>query len=257
MGQNGKISIQLEEHNFAHQLIEEFMIVSNTAVAEHFKNGKVTSLRRVVRTPKHWDQIVELAKKLGETLPNTPDALALDAFLIKQLQTSPDTFPDLSLSIIKLLGRGEYVVETGDDAPIGHFALALINYTHFTAPNRRYPDLISHRQYKAFLENRPLPYSLDDLTTLAEHCTAQEDAATKVERQVDKSAAAILLSDKIGTVFPGIVSGANEKGTWVRIFDPPIEGKLVKGFQNLVPGDHVSVKLQHVDINKGFIDFAI
>lgn len=160
------------------------------------------------------------------------------------------------MTIIKLLGRGEYVLLRPDEVPIGHFGLAVRDYTHATAPNRRFPDLISQRQYKAHLRNDPDPYSPKELESLAEHCTAQEDAANKVERQNVKSAAAMLLSSKIGTQFKGIITGADDKGTWVRIFQPPVEGKVMKGFSGLDVGDKVTVKLIHVDVPRGFIDFA-
>lgn len=253
---NEQIVIQLQVHNFAHQLIEEFMIAANMTMADHFKKAKLTNLRRVVRIPKYWDRIVEIAKTFGTDLSQEPDSKALDAFLIDRQKKDPDTFPDLSLTIIKLLGRGEYIVENDKEGSVGHFALALSDYTHSTAPNRRFPDLISQRQYKAFLSNGKAPYTIEELTELAAHCTQQEDAATKVERQVNKSAAAALLSSQIGKVFKGIITGASEKGTWVRIFDPAVEGKIIRGFENLNIGDKVSVELKYVDISRGFIDFV-
>lgn len=254
---DGQITIQCSSSNYAEQLIEEFMVAANRATAMHFSEAKIASLRRVVRVPKYWDRIVEVAKNYGEVLPKEPDSKALDAFLIKRKNADPVSFPDLSLTVIKLLGRGEYVVENDENNSIGHFALALSDYTHFTAPNRRFPDLISQRQYKAFLQGQKnLPYSLQELTRLATHCTMQEDAANKVERQLNKSAAAALLSSKIGAIFDGIVTGASEKGTWVRIFNPAVEGKIIHGFEKLKIGDKVSVKLKNVDIQKGFIDFV-
>lgn len=255
IGSNNQIVIQLSTQNFAHQLIEEFMIAANRTVAQHLKDAKIASLRRVVRIPKYWDQIVEVAKTFGEDLPPQPDSKALDAFLIKRQTADPVSFPDLSLTIIKLLGRGEYIVENNEDT-VGHFALAITDYTHSTAPNRRFPDLISQRQYKAFLKGEKAPYTIEELTILASHCTQQEDAATKVERQLNKSAAAALLSSQIGTVFKGIITGINDQGTWVRIFEPAVEGKLINGFKKLHIGERVSVKLTEVNIPKGFIDFA-
>ncbi len=254
---NDQIDIQLPIHNFAHQLIEEFMIAANMTMADHFNKAKLTNIRRVVRIPKYWDRIVDIAKTFGVDLPQEPDSKALDAFLIDRQKKDLDTFPDLSLTIIKLLGRGEYIVENNQDSPVGHFALALSDYTHSTAPNRRFPDLISQRQYKAFLRNGKAPYTVEELTELASHCTQQEDAATKVERQVNKSAAAALLSSQIGRVFNGIITGAGEKGTWVRIFNPAVEGKIIRGFENLKIGDKVSVQLKYVDIPRGFIDFVV
>lgn len=253
---NNQIVIQLPPHNFAHQLIEEFMIAANRATARHFSDAKIASLRRIVRIPKYWDRIVEIAKGFGENLPQQPDSKALDVFLINRQNKDPDSFPDLSLTVIKLLGRGEYIVENDKNTPVGHFALALSDYMHFTAPNRRFPDLISQRQYKAFLLGEKAPYTSEELYQLAAHCTKQEDAAMKVERQVNKSAAAALLSSQIGTVFKGIITGAGDKGTWVRIFQPAVEGKIIRGFEGLKIGDKVVVQLKYVDIRKGFIDFV-
>lgn len=255
---NGQIVIQCSSPNFAQQLIEELMVAANRATADHFKEAKIVSLRRVVRIPKYWNRIVEVAKSFGEDLPEEPDSKALDAFLIKRKKMDPASFPDLSLTIIKLLGRGEYVVENEEENPVGHFALALSDYTHFTAPNRRFPDLISQRQYKAFLHGQKnFSYTSQELNSLAKHCTLQEDAANKVERQLNKSAAAALLSSQIGSVFKGIVTGVGDKGTWVRIFQPAVEGKIVQGFEKLQIGDKVSVKLTYVNIPKGFIDFVV
>ncbi len=254
---NGQIVIQSSLPNFAQQLIEEFMVAANRATAEHFSEAKIVSLRRVVRIPKYWNRIVEVAKSFGENLPEEPDSKALDSFLIKRKQVDPASFPDLSLTIIKLLGRGEYVVENDKDSPPGHFALALSDYTHFTAPNRRFPDLISQRQYKAFLQGQKnSPYKPQELNSLAKHCTLQEDSANKVERQLNKSAAAALLSSQIGSVFKGLVTGIGDKGTWVRIFQPAVDGKIIRGFEKLRIGDKVSVKLTYVNIPKGFIDFV-
>lgn len=252
-----QVLIEIPVHNYAHQLIEEFMIAANRAMAQHFNAAKIPSLRRVVRIPRYWDRIVELAKKFREDLPPQPDSKALDAFLVKRRKADPTTFPDLSLTIIKLLGRGEYIVENDPTAPVGHFALAISNYTHSTAPNRRFPDLISQRQYKAFLLGEKSPYAIGELYRLASHCTQQEDAAMKVERQMNKSAAAAHLSSQIGTVFRGIVTGTGPSGTWVRLFHPAVEGKIIHGFEKLKIGDQISVQLMYVNIQKGFIDFAV
>ena len=263
---NNQIVIQISQHNFAHQLIEEFMIAANRVMAQHFTQAKIASLRRVVRSPKYWNRIVEIAQSFGEHLPPQPDSKALDVFLINRQKKDPDSFPDLSLTVIKLLGRGEYVVQNNSEEKlsqtdslsglfIGHFGLALSDYTHSTAPNRRFPDLISQRQYKAFLRREKDPYTLEELYSLAAHCTQQEDAAMKVERQINKSAAAALLSSQIGKVFKGIITGASDKGTWVRIFHPAVEGKVIQGCKGLEIGDKVSVQLKHVNIAKGFIDF--
>lgn len=254
---NDQVIMQVSQDNYADQLIEEFMVIANRVTAHHFSAAKIPNLRRVVRVPKYWDRIVEVAKNFGGNLPQQPDSIALDAFLVQRKKIDPVSFPDLSLTIIKLLGRGEYVVENDEKNPIGHFALALSCYTHSTAPNRRYPDLISQRQYKAFLNGEKSPYSLAELYSLAAHCTQQEDAVTKVERQMNKSAAATLLSSQIGKVFKGIVTGIGKNGTWLRIFEPTVEGRIIQGFKNLRIGDIVSAQLKHVDIAKGYIDFIM
>ena len=250
-----QITIKISPHNLAHQLIEEFMIATNQCMVQHFNDAKIASLRRVVRVPKNWPRIVEVANSFGEQLPEQPNSKALDEFLVKRLKADPDTFPDLSLTIIKLLGRGEYIVENDKDKPVGHFGLAVSNYTHSTAPNRRFPDVITQRQYKAFLRKEKAPYSLEELYHLAKFCTQQEDAATKVERQVNKSAAALVLSPRIGENFKGIITGINDQGIWVRIFEPAVEGKIVKTFEKLHVGDKVTVELKYVNVKKGFIDF--
>lgn len=257
LGEGNEILIELSPHNFAHQLIEEFMIAANRAMAHHCSEGKIPNLRRVVCIPKNWDRIVEVARSYGEVLPFEPDSKALDLFLIRRKQMDPETFPDLSLTIIKLLGKGEYIVENDVENPIGHFALAISDYTHSTAPNRRFPDLITQRQYKAFLRGEEFPYSSKEMSLLAIHCSQQEDAAMKVERQINKSAAAAVLSSQIGEVYNGIITGASTKGTWVRIFHPAVEGKIIRGFKNLNVGDRVTVQLKYVDIPNGFIDFAL
>lgn len=252
-----EIILELPSHNLAEQLIEHFMIAANNVMANRLREAKIPSLRRVVRIPKRWDRLVQIAAAYGESLPSKPNSKALDTFLIKRKNSDPGSFPDLSLTVIKLLGRGEYIVEGASDEPVGHFGLALREYIHSTAPNRRYPDLISQRQYKAFLSGSKSAYSLEELQHLAEHCTHQEDVVIKVERHLNKSAAAQLLIDQIGTEYKGIVTGASEKGTWVRIFAPPVEGKIVRGFKNLDIGDHITVQLINVDIPKGYIDFAM
>lgn len=241
--------------NQAHRLIEHFMIAANSAIALFLEKAQISSLRRVVRVPKRWDRIVEVAKEKGEELPLIPDSKALDQFLVKMREKDPISFPDLSLTIVKLLGSGEYIVERPGDPPVGHFGLALKDYTHSTAPNRRYPDIITQRQIKALLSKSKPVYRTSELEKLAYHCTLQEDAASKVERRMNKSAAALLLLDRIGESFSGIVTGAATKGTWVRIFNPPTEGKVIKGAENLKVGDRVTVKLVDVDVTRGFIDF--
>jgi len=258
----------------ARDLIEDFMIAANGATAAFLAARRSPSLRRVVRTPERWPRIVDLAAERGTALPGEPDARALEAFLKSERQRSPDTFDELSLSVIKLLGRGEYAVDMGTvpradvgtvprvtskgDSPqsSGHFALAVSSYTHSTAPNRRYPDLIMQRLLKAASTGAPPSYGVPELERLAQHCTVQEDAANKVERLVQKAAAALLLSRRIGEEFDGIVTGASPKGTWVRIRQPRVEGKLERGFEGLDVGNRVRVKLISTNPEKGFIDFA-
>ena len=249
-------SLELEQPDRATQLIEDFMVAANGVVAEFLETKKFPSLRRVVRTPKRWDGIVEIARQHGATLPAAPDAPALNAFLTKQKQADPVRFPDLSLAVIKLMGPGEYVAEVpGDTEALGHFGLAVEHYSHSTAPNRRYPAVITQRLLKAALAGRPAPYANDELADLAKHCTDQEDAAKKVERQIAKSAGALLLQSRIGQRFDAIVTGASDKGTWVRIFNPPVEGKLVQGAQGLGVGRKLQVELLGADVERGFIDF--
>jgi len=251
------VGLEPATQNKAHHLIENFMIAANQVIARYLANKKIPSLRRVVRVPKRWDKIVEIAQEKGFALPQNPDSKALDEFLIKMKEEDPVAFPDLSLSIVKLLGSGEYVVEKPGEAPIGHFGLALRDYTHSTAPNRRYPDLITQRQIKGPLGIPTVQYSNNELEKLAYHCTIQEDAADKVQRVTRKSAAALLLQDQIGKTYQGIISGASDKGTWVRIFHPAVEGKIVQGAQGLDVNDRVTVKLLSTNVPEGFIDFAL
>ena len=239
----------------AHELIEDLMIAANGAAAQFLDRHGFPSIRRVLRTPKRWERIVELAAEVGEPLPREPDARALNAFLSRRRQADPERFPDLSLSVVKSLGRGEYVAEPPGGRAPGHFGLAVSDYTHSTAPNRRFPDLLSHRLVKAALAGHRPPYGAGVLESLAEHCTAQEDHAAKVERRVAKSAAALLLADRIGERFDGIVTGAAAKGTWVRIVHPAVEGRLTHGFEGADIGHHVRVKLLRVDVERGYIDF--
>ncbi|MFI5343305.1 MAG: RNB domain-containing ribonuclease [Chlamydiales bacterium] len=249
------VEVTALETNRARFLIEEFMIAANTATSRFLRTHQQASLRRVVRIPKRWDRVVEIAQERGEKLPDEPDAKALNLFLIKQQASDPVRFPDLSLTIIKLLGRGEYVVEYPGQAPIGHFNLAVKDYTHSTAPNRRFPDLITQRLVKSLIENKNAPYTVQELEDLAARCTEKSADADKVERKMRKCATILLLFSKLNQTFKGIVTGSSFKGTWVRIFDPPTEGKLVKGYEHLDVGDQIIVKLVHLDIEKGFIDF--
>ena len=245
-----------DEDNRAKELIEYFMIAANAVVARFLEARGYPSLRRVLRQPERWPRIVALARTLGSSLPADPDARALSEFLSQRQSADPASFPDLSLSIVKLLGAGEYVLKLPGQAVAGHFGLAVQDYTHATAPNRRYPDLITQRLLKAALARAPAPYDADTLTSEAAHCTLQEGNAAKVERQVRKSAAALLLQSRIGQRFDAIVTGASARGTWVRIGAPLAEGRLVQGFDGLDVGDRVQVQLKHTDVPRGFIDFA-
>ena len=247
--------LQGDTKNRAKDIIEDFMIAANGVSARYLASRNLPSLRRVVRVPKRWDRIVELAAEHGATLPREPDARALDQFLVAAKAADPLRFPDLSLSVIKLLGAGEYVVELPGAGVAGHFGLAVKDYAHSTAPNRRYPDLITQRLLKAAVAGRPLPYANDELETLAKHCTEAEDAAKKVERQVTKSAAAILLETRIGEQFDAIVTGASAKGTWVRLLQPPVEGRLDSGSEGVDVGRRLRVQLLRTDVERGFIDF--
>jgi VacB/RNase II family 3'-5' exoribonuclease len=249
-------ALRLDEKNRAKELIEDLMIAANGATAKFLEARGLPSLRRVLRSPERWQRIVELAAGLNEALPAAPAAAALDVFLTKRRRADPDRFPDLSLAVVKLMGRGEYEVERPGGTSPGHFGLAVHDYTHSTAPNRRYPDLITQRLLKAALAGHPAPYGSDDLQGLARHCTEQEDNANKVERQVRKSAGALLLESRVGERFEGMVTGASEKGTWVRIVHPPVEGRVVVGFEGLDVGEKVTVELVETNVERGFIDFA-
>ncbi|MEO7411949.1 MAG: RNB domain-containing ribonuclease [Opitutaceae bacterium] len=241
--------------NRAKHLIEDLMVAANGATAHFLAEKNFPSIRRVVRTPANWNRIVELAAERGATLPVQPDVKALEAFLVKAKAADPVRFPDLSLSVIKLMGAGEYVLELPGEKSAGHFGLAVRDYAHSTAPNRRFPDLITQRLVKAAIAGNAPPYSDQELAALARHCTEQEDAAKKVERQVGKSAAALVFHDRIGEQFDAIVTGASAKGTWVRALHPPIEGKLESGFEGRRVGDRIRVQLVHTDVERGFIDF--
>ena len=249
------------QHNRATELIEDFMIAANGVVARFLESRGFSSLRRVVQVPKKWERIVDLAAQHGSHLPDEPDAVALEEWLLRERASDPQQFPDLSVSVVKLLGRGEYVVERPGGNSMGHFGLAVQDYAHSTAPNRRFPDLVAQRLVKAALgtqgTNRPnAPYADAELDAIAQRCTEREDAANKVERLVRKAAAALLLQSRIGERFDAVVTGASEKGTWVRIRRPLVEGRLERGYEGLEVGDRVRVKLVHTDPARGFIDFA-
>jgi exoribonuclease-2 len=248
--------LEPDQSNIAKSLIEELMVAANGVGARFLGARHFPSIRRVVKTPAHWERLVELAKEHGFDLPGAPDGIALEAFLLQSRAKDPDNFPDLSLSVIKLMGRGEYVVDLpGQNVP-GHFGLAVQDYAHSTAPNRRFPDLLIQRLVRAALAGSPPPYSNDELSSLAQHCTAQEEEAKKVERQVLKSAGAILLGPRIGEIFDSMVTGVTDQGTWVRIRRPAVEGKLVKGPAGAKVGNRLRVRLVSTDVDRGHIDFA-
>lgn len=248
------IDVVKQQKNHATELIEEFMVAANGVGARLLE--KVSSLRRIVRTPKRWDRIVQLAATKGEKLPAAPDSKALNDFLIRRKAADPDHFADVSLAVIKLIGPGEYVLERAGDVAPGHFGLAVQDYTHSTAPNRRFPDVVTQRLIKALLAGQKNPYSDGELTAIAANCTLKEDAAKKVEREMSKRLAAIALKNRIGEVFDAIVTGASEKGTFVRALQVHIEGMLTQGDQGLDVGDKLRVKLIRTDVQKGYIDFA-
>jgi exoribonuclease-2 len=258
MAANGRVKrIVPRRQNRAERIIEELMVACNQSVAVFLTDKGFPVLSRVVREPEHWPRIVELADAYHLRLPADPDARALARFLRKARQAKPDAFADLSLAIIKSIGRGEYHILAAGKISEGHFSLALKNYAHSTAPNRRYPDLLTQRLLKAAVAGSTKhAYSLPKLQSLALHCTQQEDAANKVERQMKKCAAAELLEDKVGYLFSALVTGSSDKGTWVRIKNPPVEGKLVRGNQRVNIGDRLRVRLLSTDVEKGFIDFA-
>jgi VacB/RNase II family 3'-5' exoribonuclease len=254
--ENGTIHFVDDRKNVATELIEDFMIAANVETASFLESRGLPSLRRVVRAPERWPRIVEIAAGLGGHLPPEPDSAALAAFLDKRLAADPEDYPELSLSVLKLLGAGEYTVDLpGRPAP-GHFALATDDYTHSTAPNRRFPDLVIQRMVKAALASRPAPYRGEELEEIAQWCNRKSDDARRVERQVQKSAAALLLVDRVGQEFRAVVVGVSEKGTWVRTWHPRVEGRLEHGRKGLDVGDRIRVKLTSVDVERGFIDFA-
>lgn len=249
------VDIIPETGNRAKEMVEDFMIAANSVTAKYLASMNYVSIRRVVSKPKRWDRIVSVVAKHGTNLPAQPDSIALEKFLVSSQKTDPLRFPDVSLSIIKLLGSGDYVVQIPGSSSEGHFGLAVQSYTHSTAPNRRYPDLMTQRILKAAISGLPSPYSVEELRALANHCNTAENSANKVERQMVKSAAAILLEQKIGEQFDAVVTGAASKGTWVRIMNPPLEGRLSRGFKGLDVGDSLRVQLISTNVERGFIDF--
>ena len=250
------VAIKQQVQNRARQLIEEFMVATNGVTARFLAGKRRAAIRRVVRSPERWARIAQVAAERGWELPIDPDSKALEQFLAAERKRDPLRFPDLSLVIVKLMGRGEYVVERPGGPNIGHFGLAVRDYSHSTAPNRRYPDLIASRLIKAALAEVKSPYSDMELEFLANRCTQQEDAANKVERQLRKSEAAMLLEDHIGETFDGVVTGESKGNTWVRIFEPPAEGKLLPS-RDVQVGDKVRAKLISTNVERGFIDFEM
>jgi VacB/RNase II family 3'-5' exoribonuclease len=248
------VGVVNQQKNHATELIEDFMIAVNGVVARMLE--KVSSLRRIVKQPERWDRIVQLAATYGEKLPAQPDSKALNNFLIKRKAADPDHFADLSLAVIKLIGPGEYVLERPGDAAPGHFGLAVQDYTHSTAPNRRFPDIVTQRLVKALLAGRPNPYSDSELSAIATNCTEKQDAARKVEREMSKRIAAVALQKRIGSLFDAIVTGVTPRGTFVRVLQPRVDGLLAQGQQGLDVGDKVRVKLIRTDVQHGYIDFA-
>ncbi len=248
------IDVVNQQRNRATELIEDFMIAANGVAARMLE--KVSSLRRIVKQPERWDRIVQLAANFAEKLPAEPDSKALNDFLIKRKAADPDHFADLSLAVIKLIGPGEYVLERpGEPAP-GHFGLAVQDYTHSTAPNRRFPDIVTQRLVKAMLGGQSNPYSDDELSAIAANCTEKGDAARKVEREMAKRLAAVALQHRIGAVFDAIVTGVTPTGTFVRVLQPRVDGLLAQGQQGVDVGDKFRVKLIRTDVQHGFIDFA-
>jgi exoribonuclease-2 len=248
------VDVVKQQKNRATELIEDFMIAANGVVARMLE--KVSSLRRIVRKPERWDRIVQLAAAHGGKLPADPDSKALNDFLVKRKAADPDHFADVSLAVIKLIGPGEYVLERPGDPEPGHFGLAVQDYTHSTAPNRRFADIITQRIVKAVLAKQPNPYSDGELEAIAANCTEKGDAERKVEREMAKRLAASAMQHRIGAVFDAVVTGATPKGTFVRIQQPHVEGLLAQGQQGVDVGDKMSVKLIRTDVQRGFIDFA-
>ncbi len=248
--------IKARYRNRASQLIEDFMVAANGVIARLMRDHKISSIRRVVKTPERWDRIVELAARTGDTLPGDPDSGALNQYLMRRRAADPAHYADLSLAVVKLMGPGEYVLERPGDTAVGHFALAVHDYTHSTAPNRRFADLVSQRLVKAVLTGQPSPYGDAELDRVARNCTEREDAERKVERAMSKRIAAVAMHSRIGEVFPAVVTGVTPKGVFVRALSPPVEGRLMRGERGLDVGDQIQVKLLNTDPQRGFIDFA-
>ncbi len=254
---DGKVTdLRVKEHNQAQDIIESFMVAANTAMAEFLEAQRVPSLRRVVRTPERWPRIVELAQTFGEQLPAEPSSIALSEFLARRKAADPVRYADLSLSVLKLMGPGEYCVESPGVEQEGHFGLAVHDYTHSTAPNRRYTDLVTQRCLKSIVASEPPPYTVAELEAIAARCNEMEQAARKVERLMRKAAAAQMLSGRVGETFDAVVTGASAKGTFVRLLRPTAEGRVMQGERGLDVGDRLRVRLVSTDAERGFIDFA-
>ena len=254
---DGRVAgIRTRSRNRASQLIEDFMVAANGVIARLLREHRVAAIRRVVRTPERWDRIVELAARTGDTLPADPDSGALNRYLMKRRAVDPVHYADISLAVVKLMGPGEYVLERPTDTQTGHFALAVHDYTHSTAPNRRFADLVTQRLVKAALAGRPSPYGDAEMDDVARHCTEREDAERKVERAMNKRIAAVAVHDRIGEVFPAVVTGVTRKGVFVRALSPAVEGRLMRGEHGLDVGDQIRVRLLATDPVRGFIDFG-
>ncbi len=250
------VSVHDVIQNQAMYLIEDLMVAANGVMARALRKGKRSGLQRVVKVPQRWERIVALAMEHKWELPANPDSVALNNFLAHMRDTDADHYPDLAVAVIKLMGPGEYMVMTPDDDPTGHFGLAVRDYTHSTAPNRRYPDMVTQRVLHAMMEGAPPPYSDGDLAAIATHCNEADKALRKIDRAMQKRVAAVAMAHRIGEIFRGVVTGASEKGVYVRVIDPPFEGRVIQNFDGLDVGDRVSVKLLHTDPARAFIDFA-
>ena len=255
--EDGKVrSVEARRSNRAAHLIEDFMIGANEVMARTLRAAGISSIRRVVKAPERWPRMVELAASHGDHLPAEPDAGALNAFLMRRRQADPVHYPDVSLIVLKLMGPGEYVLLRAGEEAQGHFGLAAHDYTHSTAPNRRFADLVTQRLLKALRNGGGAPYTDAELNDIARNCTLKEDAARKVQRDMNKRLAAVALQPRIGQSFSGVVTGVTPKGVFVRVLDPPVEGRLMRGEEGLDVGDRLRVKLLSTDPNRGFIDFG-
>ena len=243
-------------HNRAMHLIEDLMVAANGVMARTLRKAGRSGLQRVVKVPQRWDRMVALAAEHGGSLPEAPDSVALNEFLREQRRSDPDHYPDLAVGMIKLMGAGEYMLMRADEDPTGHFGLAARDYTHSTAPNRRFPDLVTQRVLHAMLDDAPPPYSDAELAAIAAHCNEADKALRKIERAMAKRVAAVALRSRLGQVFRGVVTGSSPKGVYVRVIDPPFEGRVVQGEDGLDVGEKVQVKLLHTDPARAFIDLA-